>query len=124
MHNKPKHPKAKNFKESLCKLCKELKPYLALIIIASIFSMGSSLIAILGPDKVSDLTNEIKEGITNVINFTNIYNISFYLLLVCLYSIVCELFNGFIMVNVSQDFSKELRSKISKKINAFLIFIN
>ena len=37
MHNKPKHPKAKNFKESLCKLCKELKPYLALIIIASIF---------------------------------------------------------------------------------------
>ena len=117
MHNKPKHPKAKNFKESLCKLCKELKPYLALIIIASIFSMGSSLIAILGPDKVSDLTNEIKEGITNVINFTNIYNISFYLLLVCLYSTVCELFNGFIMVNVSQDFSKELRSKISKKIN-------
>lgn len=62
--------KPKDFKKALLKLKNYLKPYIHLIIIAVILSALSSILSIIGPNKIKDLTNEIQQGL--VINQTNI----------------------------------------------------
>ena len=115
---KPMKPeKAKNFKSSSKELLKSLKRYYFLIILSVIFSIGSTAVAIIGPQKVSEITNEISAGISGTINIQNIFDIMVFLIGVCLFSIVCEVISNFLMINVSQNVSKKLRSDIAKKIN-------
>lgn len=61
--------KAKDFKKAIKRLFKELGGYKALIIIAIILAFLSSVLSILSPNKLSDLTNEISKGL--VINQNN-----------------------------------------------------
>ena len=61
--------KPKDFKKALSKLNKYLKPYKHLIIIAIVLSALSSILSIIGPNKIKDLTNEIQQGL--IINKTN-----------------------------------------------------
>ena len=61
--------KAKDFKKAIKRLFKELGGYKALIMIAIILAFLSSVLSILSPNKLSDLTNEISKGL--VINQDN-----------------------------------------------------
>ena len=61
--------KPKDFKKALAKLNKYLKPYKHLIVIAIVLSALSSILSIIGPNKIKDLTNEIQEGL--IINKDN-----------------------------------------------------
>ena len=62
--------KPKNFKVALLKMKKYLSKLMPLIIIAVILSAISSILSIVGPNKIKDLTNEIQAGI--VINKDNL----------------------------------------------------
>ena len=62
--------KPKNFKEALLKLKKHLSKLMSLIVVAVLLSMISSILSIIGPNKIKDLTNEIQGGI--VINKDNL----------------------------------------------------
>ncbi len=62
--------KPKNFKVALLKIKKYLNKLMPLIIIAVILSAISSILSIVGPNKIKDLTNEIQAGI--VINKDNL----------------------------------------------------
>ena len=62
--------KPKDFKKALTKLNKYLKPYRNLIVIAVILSALSSILSIVGPNKIKDLTNEIQQGL--IVNKSNI----------------------------------------------------
>lgn len=62
--------KPKNFKEALLNLKKYLNKLMPLIIVAVLLSMISSILSIVGPNKIKDLTNEIQAGI--VINKDNL----------------------------------------------------
>jgi len=62
MH-KRNNEKAKDFKGSLKRLIKELKNFKLLIIISLILAALSAILSILGPDKLSNLTDEIQKGI-------------------------------------------------------------
>ena len=55
--------KPKNFKVALLKMKKYLSKLMPLIIIAVILSAISSILSIVGPNKIKDLTNEISEYI-------------------------------------------------------------
>ena len=55
--------KPKNLGLTLKKLTKELKRYLIIIIISFILSITSSIFAIIGPNKLSDLTDELSKGL-------------------------------------------------------------
>lgn len=61
--------KPKDLKKALAKLNKYLKPYKHLIVIAIVLSALSSILSIIGPNKIKDLTNEIQEGL--IINKDN-----------------------------------------------------
>ena len=109
--------KAKDFKGSIKKLINYCKPLLPLIITAIILAFLSSILSIIGPDKLKDMTNTITEGLMGKIDLDKIRNIA--LLLVCFYSLsfVFNYVQGFLMATVTQKFSKKLRSEISVKIN-------
>lgn len=120
MHNHGKNmsnEKAKDFKGSIKKLINYCKPLITLIIIAIILAFLSSILSIIGPDKLKDMTNEITMGLMGKINLDKVKSIA--LLLVILYSLsfIFNYFQGFIMSTVTQKFSKKLRSEISVKIN-------
>lgn len=118
MHNKHNNnEKAKDFKGSIKKLIKYCKPLMPLIIIAIILAFLSSVLSIIGPDKLKDMTNEITIGLMGKINLDKVKSIGILLIIFYSLSFIFNYFQGFIMSTVTQRFSKKLRSEISIKIN-------
>ena len=109
--------KPKNLKQAVKKLCFYLKRFMPLIIVALILAAVSSVFSIISPNKLSDLTNVITDGIMTGIDFDKIKSISIFLLSIYLLSALFNYLQGFIMADVANNFAKELRSKISIKIN-------
>ena len=64
MHNKNKiNETPTNFKDSLNKILKYLGVYKKYILVALILAALSSILSIIGPNKLSDLTDEISSGL-------------------------------------------------------------
>ncbi|NLC65690.1 MAG: ABC transporter ATP-binding protein [Clostridium sp.] len=116
--------KPKDFKASLIKLMTFLKPYYFKLIIVLIFSIGSTVFFIAGPKVLADVTTLIFEGLVGKItgtsagiDFTRISRILLILLSLYLVSAVFSFIQSFIVANVAQDVSYNLRKDISQKIN-------
>ena len=122
MGGPPVAEKPKNFKKAMGKLLLFIKPFLALIIIALLFAVGGVVLNLIGPNVLSDLTDEIQLSFTTAqgvvgINMQKITRLC--ITLVCLYGagMIFSYVQGFIMATVTQKNSKNLRTAISKKIN-------
>ena len=63
--------KAKNFKDSIRKLMTSLKPYLFIIIIAIVLIILSTVCTLIGPNRLSKMTDLIEEGISVNIDLTD-----------------------------------------------------
>lgn len=109
--------KPKNLKLALKKLFHYMKKYVSLIIIALILAILSSILVIIGPNKLSDLTNEISNGIMSKINIDAVKSISIFLLIIYVVGSIFDYIQGFIMSTVSNKFAQSLRTQISNKIN-------
>jgi len=109
--------KAKDFKKSMTNLINYCKPYLIPILVSVILAMISSILSIIGPDKLKDITNLITEGLITGINITKIKKITFILILMYLTSAAFGYIEHYIMAVVTNKFSKQLRREISEKIN-------
>lgn len=109
--------KAKDNVKALKNLVHYCKPYLPAVWIALILGGISAVFSVIGPDKISDITDLIAEGLTGSVDLTAIVNIS--ILLAVLYGLswIFGYIQNFIMATVAQYLSKSLRSDISKKIN-------
>ena len=66
--------KAKDFKGSMLRLLKELKSFRFLIVFSLALAALGSILSILTPNKLSDLTDEISKGL--VVNTKNIEKIT------------------------------------------------
>ena len=55
--------KSKDFKGSITKIFKSLKPWHMVISISIILAMVSAIISLIAPNKLSDLTDYITEGL-------------------------------------------------------------
>ena len=109
--------KPKDLKLAVKKLIKYLKKLMPLIIIALVLAILSSVFSIIGPNKLSDLTDEISKGIMTGIDFEAITSIAVFLLTIYLISALFNYIQGFIMATVANNFAKSLRTQISQKIN-------
>ena len=109
--------KAKDFKKSIKNLIIYCKPYFISILFAIILAIISSILSIIGPDKLRDITNLISEGIFTKINLQEIKRISLILLLIYAISAIFGYIEQYIMAVVTNKFSKELRKEITEKIN-------
>ena len=109
--------KAGNFGKAIRELASYCKKYIPAIVIAIVFAVAGSILNIIGPGKLSDITNLITEGMFTGIDIDAV--ISIVLLLVALYAFgfLFSVLQGIIMATVTQRVSKKLRTDISEKIN-------
>ena len=90
---------------------------LPLLIVALVLSCFSSVLSIIGPNRLSDLTNEITNGLIAGMNFDTINSIALFLLIIYLVSALFDFLQGIIMATVANKFAQKMRTQISKKIN-------
>lgn len=106
-----------SFEETWGRLLSYSKPFLPAIIIALLAAIGGSIFTIMGPDKLSAMTDTITEGLMTGIDLIAIRNIAFTLAGFYGMSILLSFVQGFIMATVTQKMSKSMRTDISGKIN-------
>lgn len=119
--------KAKNFKKSFKQMLGYAKPYHTMIVIAFILAFIGTILNILGPDLIKDMTNEITKSImfrpeqgifpSETINMELVNRLG--ITLVIFYSIgfVFNYTQGFILTTVSQRVSNNFRKDIAIKMN-------
>lgn len=109
--------KSKDFKGTWMKIIRYCKRYLAVIVVALICAVTGTILTILGPDKLSDLTKVITEGIATGIDMERVKSIGLTLVAFYVGSAILSFGQQFIMATVTQNVTKQLRSDISGKIN-------
>ena len=115
--NRGSADKPKDLKKAVKSMIRYLDKYLPMIIVALVLAALSSVLSIIGPNYLSDLTDVITDGILTGINFDKVKSIAAFLLTIYLFSASFNYIQNFIMVTVSNNFAKDLRDKISTKIN-------
>ena len=115
--NRGSAEKPKDLKKAVKSMIRYLDKYLPMIIVALVLAALSSVLSIIGPNYLSDLTDVITDGILTGINFDKVKSIAAFLLTIYLFSASFNYIQNFIMVTVSNNFAKDLRDKISTKIN-------
>lgn len=116
MHNRSVDS-ATDFKASMKKLILNLKPFYPLIIPAFVLAMISAIFSIIGPGKLSDITDIITEGMITGIDLDAVKKIGIFLIIIYSLSTIFGYIQGFIMATVTNKFSYSLRDKIFLKIN-------
>ncbi|MFJ3390795.1 ABC transporter ATP-binding protein [Lysinibacillus sp. NPDC086135] len=116
-HMKAPGEKPKNFKKPWGKLIAYCKPYLPAIILALVLAVVGTIFTIIGPNKLSEITDTIMDGITGEIDITAIGNIGLFLAILYGLSFIFNYIQAFIMATITQRVSKRLRKDISNKID-------
>lgn len=115
--------KAKNFKGTIAKLIRYMRPFYLQIVIIVLFAIGSTIFGIIGPRILGSATTALAEGLiakysgTGSIDFTKIGNILKTLLAIYVASVIFNYFQGWMMAGVTQKITYKLRKEISEKIN-------
>ena len=110
--------KAKDFKQAVKRLLKELKGYKVLIIISLILAIAGAVLSISAPNKLSELTDEIQKGlIIQAMDLDKIKAIAIFLVMLYSASAIFTFIQGICMTNVANYFARSLRGRISDKIN-------
>ncbi len=109
--------KVKDFKGTMTKLLKYLKVYVPFIVTAVLLSFMGSILSVIGPDKIKDLTAVMEEGILTGIDMNAVKEIAILLIILYGLSILFSYMQSLIMATVTQKISKKLRKDISEKIN-------
>ncbi len=109
--------KAKDFKKSILDLIKYCKPYFIPVLVSIILALISSILSIIGPDKLRKITNLITEGLMGSINLSKIKEIAIFLIIIYVISAILGYLEQYIMAIVTNKFSKQLRKEIIEKIN-------
>lgn len=109
--------KPKNFKKAIKKLLGYKKSLIPAYIITIILSIASSVCSIVGPNKLSELTDVITEGLMKGIDLEKVINITIFLLVLYVVSAIFSFLTSFIMATTANNLARTLRTNISKKIN-------
>lgn len=130
MHNGSKKPeKPKDLKKTLRQLGVLLKPYWVKITVVMFFAIASTAFAIASPKILGNATNIIVEDfvamiktpptapVQPVFHFDAIRDIIVFLLVLYIISAIFNYIQGWVMTDVTQKITYDLRKDISEKIN-------
>ena len=119
--------KPKNFKKSMEKLIAFVKPFFIPVIVALVFAVGGTVLNLLGPNILRDLTNLVSDSFTYLpaqgielvfdIDMAGVVRLCYTLVIIYGAGLVCSYVQGLIMATVTQKNSRNLRTAISGKIN-------
>ncbi len=113
----PDTERAENAGQALLDLLHYMRPHLPGIIIALILGAVATIFSLIGPGRLSEVTDLIAEGLTGVMNLDAIITICISLAVLYGFSFLFGFFQSFILATVTQRVSKALRTQISEKIN-------
>lgn len=105
------------FSETWGKLISYCKSYFPAIIIALLCAAGGTIFTLVGPDKLSEMTDTIAGGLMSGIDMKAVVDIALALAAFYASSVILSYTQGFIMATVTQKVSKKMRADISRKIN-------
>jgi ATP-binding cassette subfamily B protein len=110
--------KAKNFKDAWRKMLAYMSPHNPAIIVASVLVIIGTILTVIGPDKLSEMTDLIFSGMMHgSIDLAGVASIGMFLVTIYIVSAVMTYGQGYIVATVVQKLSKRLRADISEKIN-------
>ena len=118
--------KPKSFNDTMVKLIRYCKSYLPIIMIAFIAAICGTIMQIIGPDKLKDLTNVISEGLPALVNkvpvvgtidFETVTTIAASLVFLYAGALILNLLQSMFMAGATQKISRKMRTDISQKIN-------
>ncbi len=118
-----KGERAQNFRATMAKLARYLKPYRLTLAVVLLFAMASTVFNIIGPRILGNATTSLFEGVlaqiagTGSIDFEYIGRILLTMLILYLASGLFGYIMGWMMAKVSADMAYRFRREISEKIN-------
>ena len=86
-------------------------------VIALILAVAGAVLTIIGPNQLSRITDLISEGLMTGIDLAAVGRIGIVLLCLYLLSALCTYIEHFIMVTITLNLSKKMRTDLSAKIN-------
>ncbi|MBR6274899.1 MAG: ABC transporter ATP-binding protein [Lachnospiraceae bacterium] len=118
-HGRPmmRQPGEKTDFKSMKKMLVYCKRYLPVVVIAVLFAIGGSYATIIGPENISDLTNEILNGIMTGIDMDAVKKVALKLLVIYIAGALLSYGQQFITATVTQHAARRLRNDIDGKIN-------
>lgn len=117
--------KAKDFKKSTLRLFKYCKKHIWAIVVAVVLAIVSTVLTLIGPNKLQDMTDIISKpfeimkngGSWTPIDINAVLKIAIFLVVIYGVSAVMGYGEGFLMSGVTQKVSRQMRGDISRKIN-------
>ncbi len=106
-----------NKKSLISQMTPYLKGYKALFGLAIIFTIISSTITVIGPDKLKEMTDTMTKGLAGNIDLDKIGSIAMTLALLYIGGALVSYVASFIVSTLIQRFSQRLRNAIADKIN-------
>ncbi|WP_438467700.1 ABC transporter ATP-binding protein [Streptococcus pluranimalium] len=94
-----------------------LKGFRFVFVLAIMFTICSSIITVIGPDKLKEITDVITEGIVATVDMAKIKDIGFQLALLYSGGALLSYSASFIISTMIQHFSQRMRIAIAEKIN-------
>ncbi len=109
--------KPKDFRGTWSRLLASARPWWPLILIALICAAGGTVLTLLGPDRLSELTNVIMQGMLTGIDMDAVARIGFLLVGYYVASMLLSGTQSWIMSGVTQRLARNFRTDISRKID-------
>ena len=116
---RPSMTRAKNFKKAILQLAIYSKRQIGLIVLAIVLTIGSTVLTLIGPNKLKELTNLIYAGLlpNTSIDMPAVAKIGMFLVIAYVLSSVFGYLQGLFMNITTQRISRSLRKDITHKIN-------
>lgn len=99
------------------KLLRYCKSHIPVIVIAILSAIAGTILTLIGPDKLSEMTDLITAGLVSGIDMQEVASIGLFLVFIYALGTLLSMLQGIIMSIVTQRVSKKLRTDISHKIN-------
>lgn len=109
--------KPHDLKKAVSRLLKYAKSFIPAVAAAAACAIIGTIFNLIGPDKISDITDLITEGLTGSIDLDAIIPIATLLIVLYGTGAILSYIQGFIMTTVTQRLTNRMRSDISIKIN-------
>lgn len=109
--------KSKDMKKAYANFFRYIGAYKWNLTTAVILSLIGAVLNLIGPNKLSEITNLITNGLSSSMDISAIVNIATLLAVLYSVSFLCNYIQGYIMATLSQNITRNMRRNISEKIN-------
>ena len=108
----------KDFRKAWATLLNYMGPFRKWFLLALVLAFASTVISLIGPNMISDITNLIEDGIyAHTMDMDAIIRIAYVLAALYIVSAVMMVVEKFMLATVTQRTASNLRTDISRKIN-------